>query len=265
MKYEGMYYEINGEGYPIVFIPGVGSSHTMFGPQVDYFSQNFQTITLDLRGTGASDDMERVNPWKCAKAHAISIIQLLDHLKIEQAIFMGVSYGGIVAQNVAFMFPEYISKLILLDTYANMFPKNIKEVQLTLFGAAVALSSYLPKKWIRPFFSHYKDWNLAYEEMMSVIDNRKAKSVLVQMLGCLGMNYLPKLKNVSIPILGIVGDLVPIVVQKSKEITDAAPEGRLIVVKNSFDPTNLCQPTLVNEAVYSFIYEESLIKQEIRA
>lgn len=45
-----LYYEINGTGAPVVFIHGHGLTHSMFKPQLEYFSDKYKVILCDLRG-----------------------------------------------------------------------------------------------------------------------------------------------------------------------------------------------------------------------
>lgn len=49
-----LYYEINGTGTPVVFIHGHGLTHSMFKPQLEYFSDKYKVILCDLRGNGKS-------------------------------------------------------------------------------------------------------------------------------------------------------------------------------------------------------------------
>lgn len=52
-----IYYEIHGEGEPIVFIHGLGASSSMYKPQVEYFKDFFKVILIDLRGNGKSGEL----------------------------------------------------------------------------------------------------------------------------------------------------------------------------------------------------------------
>lgn len=54
-----LYYEINGTGTPVVFIHGHGLTHSMFKPQLEYFSDKYKVILCDLRGMASL-----VNCWK---------------------------------------------------------------------------------------------------------------------------------------------------------------------------------------------------------
>ncbi|NMH73913.1 hypothetical protein HF078_12545 [Bacillus sp. RO2] len=63
--------------------------------------------------------------------------------------------------------------------------------------------------------------------MIQVKESRNAFAVTMQMLGCLGFNHIPLLKQVDVPVLGIVGDAVPVVITKTKEIIEAVPNGEI--------------------------------------
>lgn len=71
------------------------------------------------------------------------------------------------------------------------------------------------------------------------------------------MNFTEELNEMDIPVLVIAGDMVQAVVNKSKEIVENLVNGELLVVKDSFDPTNLCQPEIVNEAILQFSKEKT--------
>jgi 3-oxoadipate enol-lactonase len=262
MKYEGMFYEIKGSGDPIIFLPGIGAIHRMFAPQVSYLSEYFMTITLDLRGTGLSSPFKCLNPWKYIELHAKSIIDLMDHLEIEQATIVGVSYGGIVAQEISFQNPKRVNKLVLLDSYAHVLPRNLNEYKLLLFGTFVTLSTWLPTSWLKRFFSFYDKWELAHAEMLWVLENRKAWNVTLQLIGVFGINNLQKLSQLNIPVLGLVGDFYPTVVDKTKEIIDAVQNGQLVIVEDAFDPCNLCSPALINETLHSFLEEQVVLQTQ---
>ncbi|WP_338473034.1 alpha/beta hydrolase [Niallia sp. XMNu-256] len=253
MNYRGMYYEVKGEGFPIIFIPGTGSTHKMFAPQVNYLSKSFQTITLDLRGTGQSEPFKCLNPWKYLKLHAKSIVELMDYLHIERAIFVGVSYGGMVAQEMAKIHETRVEKLVIIDSYARIIPYSFDDIRIGLLGAGFLISMLVPYKWLLPIYQYYSKWELTYEEILRFLKNRKSMILLMQLIGTIGLNNLDRIKESTIPILALAGDESPQIVRLNKEIAMTAPEGNFIAVENAFDPSNLCNPQQVNEAIYSFI------------
>ena len=255
---EGLYYEVKGKGEPIIFLHGIAGSSNMFKPQVKKLSKFYKTIVVDLKGNGRSDS---VKTTRYVDVHINSIDNLMNHLGIEKAIFVGLSYGGIITQYFAIKHPKKVSEMVLIDTYAQTFPKNYSEVKLTLLGAFVLATSWVPKQLLKKVLARiapYREWKLAQRELLSIADKFRAKDVTVQLLEVFNINLLNDLNQLDIPVLVIVGDRLKSIVDKSIEIVDHLKNGRIYVVKNSFDPTNLCQPKLVNEVIMNFINEKSL-------
>jgi len=108
-----LYYEVHGQGDPLLMIKGLGHSAKLWLCQVPYLSRYFRTIIYDSRGVGRSD--KPVVPYSIADEGA-EAVGLLDFLGIERAHVLGVSRGGYVAQEIAIGFPERVDKLVLLVT-----------------------------------------------------------------------------------------------------------------------------------------------------
>jgi len=108
-----LYYQIHGEGTPLVLISGLGYPMWQWHLMVPYLEKHFQVILLDNRGVGNSD--KPAGPYT-ASMLAKDTVGLLDALNIDKAIVMGHSMGGFVAQAMTLEYPERISKLILAST-----------------------------------------------------------------------------------------------------------------------------------------------------
>ncbi|HLO33359.1 MAG TPA: alpha/beta fold hydrolase [Anaerolineales bacterium] len=108
-----LYYEIQGAGKPLVLISGLGYSLWQWHKMVPLLAQHFQVITFDNRGVGQSD--KPAGPYS-AQMLAADTALLLDELGIKQAIVMGHSMGGFIAQALALDFPQKIEELILCST-----------------------------------------------------------------------------------------------------------------------------------------------------
>ncbi len=114
-----IYYDVQGQGQPFIFFSETacdGEIWKLF--QVPEFSRDHKVITHDYRGTGRSSkpSIDYTTRMFCDDAVAI-----LDHLKVKDAIVLGHSMGGRVAQLLALEYPERVSKLILASTGAS-FP-----------------------------------------------------------------------------------------------------------------------------------------------
>ncbi len=114
-------YEIFGEGYPIILIHGFGSRKEGFKCQIPALSKEFKVITFDNRGAGKS---ERVDKPYTMEMLSDDIQRLLDFLGIKKAHVLGTSMGGLIAQQFILQYPEYVNKLVLVNTVSGA-PDNV--------------------------------------------------------------------------------------------------------------------------------------------
>jgi pimeloyl-ACP methyl ester carboxylesterase len=105
---------IRGQGPPIVLIMGLGGNIEMWAPiERELHLRGFQTIAYDASGTGHSPPrLVPLRPHGLARQAA----HLLDALALPDANFLGVSFGGAVAQELALRNPHRVRRLILAST-----------------------------------------------------------------------------------------------------------------------------------------------------
>jgi pimeloyl-ACP methyl ester carboxylesterase len=110
-----MYYEIYGEGKPLVLIHGGGSTiQTSFGNIIPELSKVNQVIAVELQGHGHTSDR---NSPESFEQDAADVVALLGSLHISKASFLGFSNGGNTAIQLAIRHPEIVNKLILASTF----------------------------------------------------------------------------------------------------------------------------------------------------
>jgi 3-oxoadipate enol-lactonase len=102
-----------GTGEPILFIHGALVSQAMWQPQIAIFRNKYQVITLDLPAHGNVPDL---SGEYTIERLAEYILEQLEIMKIKRANICGHSLGGMVAQQLAIKYPEYVDKLILAET-----------------------------------------------------------------------------------------------------------------------------------------------------
>ncbi len=109
-------YERSGSGPPLLLIMGMSGTLKHWGePFLDSLRQDFDTIVYDHRGVGDSSGVSE--PFTIA-ALAADAAALLDALGLETAHVMGISMGGMVAQELALSHPEKLRSLTLGCTYS---------------------------------------------------------------------------------------------------------------------------------------------------
>jgi 3-oxoadipate enol-lactonase len=106
-----IYYEIHGTGpQTLTMIRGLGADLLAWFAQVPEFSKHFQTIVFDNRGAGRTDKPD--GPYS-TKQMAEDVNGLLDALNVRRTAMLGVSMGGMIAQEFAIQHPEKLTCLIL--------------------------------------------------------------------------------------------------------------------------------------------------------
>jgi 3-oxoadipate enol-lactonase len=104
-----------GEGIPIILIHGLFLDHTAFAEQIDTFNDRYRIIAIDIHGHGASSELDRsMSLDKMAEDY----FDLVQQLGIQQAIWGGVSLGGMTSLRIAIRHPEAVLGLLLLNTNA---------------------------------------------------------------------------------------------------------------------------------------------------
>lgn len=105
-----LYYEEHGSGFPLLMINGLGSDHLEWLYQLPVFAKHFRVVVFDNRGTGKSDVPS--GPYTAAQM-ADDASALLRSLGIARSHVLGVSLGGMIAQEVALRHPDLVDRLVL--------------------------------------------------------------------------------------------------------------------------------------------------------
>lgn len=106
-----LYYELTGRAKPLVLIHGWSFDTRCWDDQVPALSQHFRVLRYDLRGFGKSDMPQLGETY----SHTDDLVALLDHLSIERVHVLGHSFGGRIAIDFAFNYPDRILSLLLPD------------------------------------------------------------------------------------------------------------------------------------------------------
>ncbi len=124
-----MYYEVHGEGMPLVFIGGLGNDLTVFDPIILTLTKKFKVIAFDNRGAGRTDKPDI--PYTI-EMMADDTAGLLNVLGIKQAYVLGVSMGGRIALALALRHPEMVKSLVLTSTFARQRENTSMPMRFTL-------------------------------------------------------------------------------------------------------------------------------------
>lgn len=112
-----MYYELHGQGEPLVLIGGFTADHTVWSAVVGYLKEKYQVILLDNRGAGQTDVPD--GPYSIEQM-ADDVAALCSGLGINSAHFIGNSMGGYIVQLLAVRHRSLVKSLIISNSVAVM-------------------------------------------------------------------------------------------------------------------------------------------------
>ncbi|KMK77386.1 alpha/beta fold hydrolase [Alkalihalobacillus pseudalcaliphilus] len=132
----------------IIFIHGLGGNSSIFKNQMDSFKQHFNVITIELPGHGQSPNVYSYKEPFTFKTVAEEVLKTLDHIKIKEAHFVGVSLGTIVIHQLLELAPSRIKSVVMAGavTRFNLFSK----VLLKMGNVA---KTFTPHLWIYKLFA----------------------------------------------------------------------------------------------------------------
>jgi len=126
-----LYYEVYGEGPPLLLIHGNGANIWSMKHQIEYFSKHYKVIVMDSRDHGRSGDAPGALTFE---AMTDDLSALLDHLHTGPAYILGWSDGGIEALLMGMRHPDQVTKIAAMA--ANIFPEGQAPETLAFFKPA---------------------------------------------------------------------------------------------------------------------------------
>jgi pimeloyl-ACP methyl ester carboxylesterase len=223
-----MYYETYGKGESLLLIHGNSGSIADFGNQIPFFSQHYRVIIADNRSHGKSIDTQDSLSYEMM---ADDFAGLLDHLKIDSALVIGWSDGGVNGLLLASRHPQKVKKLAV--TGANLTPDAVVSVD----------------PWVVENENHYVDSLLHLP--VSLETKRLIK--LHHMMQVQPQIRPSVLAKIQCPTLVIGGDYDVIVPRHTLEIAELIPKSYLWILPNSGHSTPIYYKDIFNSTVLNFL------------
>jgi pimeloyl-ACP methyl ester carboxylesterase len=119
-----MHYEVKGRGFPLVMIMGMMRTMETWDPRlVEGLSKHFKLVLFDNRGVGRTDICKGDYT---IRRFADDTAGLMNALGISKAHVLGISMGGMTAQELALNYPEKVSKLVLCSTSSHYLNQGFR-------------------------------------------------------------------------------------------------------------------------------------------
>lgn len=254
-----IYFEVHGNeqaNKTLVFLNGLSQSTIAWALTTPYFKTDYKIVLIDFIFQGQSD---KTGEWRNFDTHARDVIGILDHLKIEQAYVIGLSYGSLVAQHLAVNNPQRISKLILMSTFAHKTP-YYEAIELSWWralefgGYGLMLDIMLPNVLSEDYFKNpLIPIDLMKQTRQEANEDKQALFKLMRATKERS-DYRSELKKIHTPTIVIQGEkdtLFP--VHMAKEVSDAIPNAQLQVIPFAGHTLNLEAVPQMVKAIKEFI------------
>ena len=252
-----LHYEVQGQGEPLVLIPGLAAGAWTWFKQVEALSTHFQVLTFDPRGIGKSDFSEGPPDMRLM---ADDVAGLLRELRIERAHILGASFGGFVAQEFALAYPEMTRSLTLCCT--SFGGPNHVAPSMETFMALASTKGLNTEERIRrnllPAFSAEFAREQS-DDIENVVKLRLANPVNEstyrwQLTAAMGFNAESRVSEIRIPTLLLTGDADEIVpAQNLRNLAAKIPGAQLSMIEGGSHLFFLERPDEFNRIVIEFL------------
>lgn len=246
-----MYYEIAGEGEPVLLLHGLGSSLRDWERQIPIFAERYQVIVCDVRGHGRSQ--KPPGPYSVPQFTA-DVTGLLHHLQIKSAHILGLSMGGMIAFQLAVDEPQLVKSLVIVNSGPELVPRTWQE-HLAIWQRLLISRLMGPQKMgeviSQRLFPDPQQADMQQTMALRWAENDKA-AYLAATKALIGWGVTQYLAQIDCPTLVITADQDYTPVAAKEAYVQQMPQARLQVIANSRHATPIDQAERFNTAVLQF-------------
>jgi pimeloyl-ACP methyl ester carboxylesterase len=253
-----LYYELHGEGEPLLCVHGLACDTLAWIPQIQDCSSAYKTVIFDNRDVGqssaAEDDYEIADMARDALA-------LADELELGTFHLVGISMGGAIAQEIALQAPDRVRTLTLAVTFpaGSTYARRLAEVwahRLERISFEQHVDELMLLNHSEEFFENPDMVEFIRTAMLNNPHRQSPEAFGRQIAACGRHDTRDRLGTLSMPTHVIGGEhdiLVP--VWKSREVAERIPGAKLTVLEKAPHGLSLERAEEFNAAVLGFIRE----------
>ncbi|MBT4906254.1 MAG: alpha/beta fold hydrolase [Rhodospirillaceae bacterium] len=195
------YYDIQGDGPPLLLVAGMGGTANYWAEQVSFFSRTHTVISYDQRGTGRTSH----EPVTGIEQLRDDLLALLDALGFEKLDYLGHSTGGNIGQIIAIENPERLRNMVIYasTTHGDAYRSKVWRVRRSilenqgseLYGDMTSLMLY-PPEWIAENSEVLEAQQAAQVAMLAPVSVMTSRIEAVQ-----AFDRRDQLSDIDVPIL----------------------------------------------------------------
>lgn len=191
---------------------------------------------------------------KIIETQGTDLIMLLNELNLRDAVFVGISYGGLIVQYIAGRYPERVRAIVVADSFCRDESSTIMGRAQVAAAYCSWLTYYAPSEWVLPSIRLlYSRWAIAYQVIRKSLLEKRPRELYRQRLAMTRLDYSSSLKTITHPALFLVGDSTAYEVLRMKDMAAQLPQAQFAIIPDALNPSNLCQPETFNRLLQQFL------------
>ncbi len=248
-----IYYQVKGEGTPIVFIHPPLLTSTNFVYQLEQLSKTFKVITFDIRGHGKSVYSKQAITYPLI---VNDIVNLLDYLKIEKAFICGYSTGGSILLEFLLMNPSRGLGGIIIS--------GMSEVKDFYLKQRIALAVKLANKKAISVLTLAVAWGNSntrqvFRKLYKDASYGDARNIQQYYNYSLRYNCTSRLQDINSPVLLVFGTKDKAFHQYAHLLHEKLPHNEFVFLENEKHQIPTKAVVKLNEKIDTFIQKHSVI------
>lgn len=259
----------SGVGMPILFWSSLLMSGSMWQAQAEHFSGRYRILLIDPPGHGNSEALQRHFSFdECARC----LVEILDHLGLQHAHFVGNSWGGMIGATFAARSPERVGVAVLMNATASPagwkhrlgFP--LLAILARVLGLAGVLQRLVVSNFVGPTSEAQRPQVLA--NIGEALTRCRTDSVAWAVSSVVPRrpDQRPLLQAIRTPVLVIAGEedrVFP--VTETRAMAEAIPGAEFVLMQGTAHLAGLENPTEVNTLIDDFLARHAAGEKVLRS
>jgi len=244
------------EDAPVLLLgESLGTTASMWEPQIQALRGSFRLIAFDHRGHGSSPSPP--TPYAIADLGA-DVVALMDHLGVERASYAGVSIGGMVGMWLAANAPQRLDRLVVICTSAHAPPASRwldRAAAVRSAGTTEVIADAVVAGWFTPEWAQAHPEAVAAHRAMIVATDPEGYCGCCEALA--NMDLRDDLPRITAPTL-VIGGLRDLALPSEHQrlIADAVSGARLELVEDAAHIASVQQPETINRLIEEHLRHE---------
>jgi 3-oxoadipate enol-lactonase len=264
-----IYYDEHGAGEPLLLIMGLAADSMAWMFQVPAFAEKYRTIVFDNRGVGRSS--KPAGPYTIHEM-ADDAAGLLDVLHVQRAHVVGVSMGGMIAQELVLRHPERVHGLVLACTYPepDVDIERNRRFSVQQLGGSITeegevqidVKTINPMDFLQQLLPMVFNQEFIAKELPKLIQvfsgalqyGFSMEAIMGQVGAVMSHKATDRLGQITAPTLVITGDADRLIPPANSDIlAKGIPGAKLVKIPGGSHGFNFETPDVFNRAVLDFL------------